>query len=70
MVGEQGLGSGTGHHSQCVFFWADISPNFDLKILISTYSIWILNGKNGPLSPDFEKKRFQIAQIFMISSSR
>ncbi len=50
-----------------------ILPNFDLRNLISTYSIWIFfNGKkNGPNSPDFERNFFfQITQIFIISSSR
>jgi len=45
----------------------EILPNFDLKYMISTYTKDFPWKKNGPNSPDFD---FQIAQIFMISSSR
>jgi hypothetical protein len=46
-----------------------ISPNFDLKNMISTYTMdfpW----ENGPNLTDFLRKKIQVHQIFMVSSSR
>jgi len=45
-----------------------VSPNFDLKNMISTYTKGFLVKKNDPNSPDFESN--QNLQIFMMSSSR
>jgi hypothetical protein len=44
---------------------------FDLKNMISTYAEDFWWKKNGPISLDFERKKFQIVRFFlMMSSSR
>jgi len=48
---------------QQVVFLGEISPNFDLKILIWIYTR-IFHWKNDPNSPDFKKKKsFLIAKF-------
>jgi hypothetical protein len=41
----------------------EFSPNFDLKIMISSYTKDFSWEKNGPTLPDFEFKKFQIARV-------
>jgi hypothetical protein len=50
-------------------FTGEFSPNFDLKIMISTYTK-NFSPKNGYIEPDFRKKEFPNPYIFifMISS--
>jgi hypothetical protein len=36
--------------------WDKISPNFDLKNMVSTIYQRIIHGKNGPNSPDLKEK--------------
>jgi hypothetical protein len=47
-----------------VFFWLNISPNFDQFFLISTYIQRISHGKNGPNLPNFKEKIKPHRQIF------
>ncbi len=53
----------------CVWF-GGISPNFELKNMISTHTEDLSYNKdlNGTNSPDFEEFFFSNRQIFMISS--
>jgi hypothetical protein len=55
---------------EAVFFYLDeISPNFNLEKMISTYTRdfpW----KKWPKFASFPKKRIPDCQIFMLSSSR
>jgi len=44
-----------------------ITPNFDLKNVISTYTKEFYLKKNGPNSSNFEGKKIPNRQIFMIS---
>jgi hypothetical protein len=39
-----------------VFFGGEVSPNFDLKNMISTYRKDFSMEKNGPNTQNFEKK--------------
>jgi len=52
------------------FVRGEISPNFDLKNMISTYKQRIFHGKNGQNLQNFEEIKFPGRQIFMISSNR
>jgi hypothetical protein len=41
----------------------EYSPNFDLEDMISTSTTdFSFHGKNGPNSPDFKRKKFQVAK--------
>jgi hypothetical protein len=49
--------------SSSVSFIGKISRNFNLKNMISTYTQAFYHGENGPNSPDFEERNFQIARF-------
>jgi hypothetical protein len=58
-----GEGKGRGAANQS-FLLGRISPNFDLKNNdFDLYKEFFIE-KNGPNSPDFEPKRFQISRLF------
>ncbi len=52
------------------FFCSEISPNFNLKNMISTFTKAFAWKKNGPNSLDFEGIFFQIAIFSAISSNK
>jgi hypothetical protein len=59
--------SQSGYHS---FFSSEVSPNFDLKNMISTFTKDLPWEKNGPNSPDFEGFFFHLAIFSAISSNK
>jgi len=57
--------------SSSVSFIGKISPNFNLKNLISTYTQVFLSWRKWrPNLPHFEERKFQIAQFLKVSSIR
>ncbi len=56
-------GPALGKYPHAFLLLANSLPNFDLKKMILTYAKEFSWEKNGPSSPYFEKKKFQITRF-------